>query len=152
MIKKITVADYLTQQINICGRSQKEIAEDMGYDKPNLITMFKQGKTRLPINKVPAAAAALGVDPVHLLRIVMGEYMPDAWEVIENLFSGYLVSNEEKAMLDMVRDIGTGLPLKPETAEEVKEFSDLIKKWKKRYDAHADAAQRRVESMPRNAR
>jgi len=32
--KRITVSDYLTQQINICGKSQREIADDVGYEMP----------------------------------------------------------------------------------------------------------------------
>lgn len=43
------------------------------------------GKTTLPINKVGAMTRALGLDPANLLRIVMTEYMPEAWAVIEEV-------------------------------------------------------------------
>jgi predicted XRE-type DNA-binding protein len=60
--KNITVKDFLTQAIENSKLKQTEIAEAVGYDKPNFITMLKQGKTKLPVNKVPAFAKILGID------------------------------------------------------------------------------------------
>lgn len=143
--KRVTVAEYLTQQINICGRSQKEIADDVGYDKPNIITMFKQGKTKLPINKVPAFAKALGVDPVHLLRVVMGQYMPDTWEIIEKLVGNSLVSAHESVVLDIMRTVSEGQSCGPETEQDASDLAKCVSSWKDRADKNADAARRRVE-------
>jgi hypothetical protein len=80
--KAMRVADYLAQQIILCGKSQKEIAEEVGYEKPNVITMMKQGHTKIPIVKVGAFARALEVDPAYLLRLVCMEYMPETWAAI----------------------------------------------------------------------
>lgn len=143
--KRISVAEYLTQQINICGKSQKEIADEVGYDKPNVITMFKQGKTKLPINKVGLFAKALGVDPIHLLRIAMSEYMPDTWDVIEGLLGKTLVSNEELAVIEMLRTVGEGQAILPRSNADVEEFQQIASKWKARLDAEAKAAAERVE-------
>lgn len=143
--KSITVAEYLTQQINICGRSQKEISEDLGYDKPNIITMFKQGKTKLPINKVPGLAKSLGVDPVHFLRIVMSEYSPETWSVIDALVGRSLLSESEAVILDIVRTIAEGQAIGPETEEDAADIAALAIKWKDRADKNARAAAERVE-------
>lgn len=80
--KAMRVADYLAQQIILCGKSQKEIAEEVGYEKPNVITMMKQGHTKIPIVKVGAFARALEVDLAYLLRLVCMEYMPETWAAI----------------------------------------------------------------------
>lgn len=80
--KAMRVPDYLAQQIILCGKSQKEIAEEVGYEKPNVITMMKQGHTKIPIVKVGAFARALEVDPAYLLRLVCMEYMPETWAAI----------------------------------------------------------------------
>ena len=143
--KTISVADYLTQQINICGKPQKEIAEDVGYKMPNIITMFKQGKTKLPVNKVPAFAQSIGTDPIHMLRIVMSEYMPETWEVIEGLIGKSMVSDSELVILDIIRRVGLGFNVKPETDEERRELAALALKWREREEKNADAARRRVE-------
>lgn len=142
--KRISVAEYLTQQINICGKSQREIADDVGYEKPNVITMFKQGKTKLPINKVGLFAKSLGIDPLHLLRIAMSEYSRDTWEVIEDLIGKSLVSQDEFAILEVIREIGEGQPIAPRTAIETEELKELAAKWKKRVESEAQAAADRV--------
>ncbi|WP_374335294.1 hypothetical protein [Methyloversatilis sp.] len=152
MAKKISVAEFLEQRINMCGKSQKEIADEMGYEKPNIITMFKQGKTRLPINKVYDAAVALEVEPMTLLRLALSEYMPETWAVIEQVIGNSIVTEEEQEILSLVRSNSGGLPLKPETEEEILEFKNMVRAWKKRSDAHADAARRRVEATPKNKR
>lgn len=142
--KRISVAEYLTQQINICGKSQKEIADEVGYEKPNVITMFKQGKTKLPINKVGAFAKALGIDPLHLLRIAMSEYTRETWDVIEELIGKSLVTQDELAVLEIIRTIGEGQPIAPRTAIEVEELKELATKWRKRVEMEAQAAAERV--------
>lgn len=75
--ERITVAQYLSGAIGISGKTQRQIAQEIGYENPNVITMFKQGKTRLPVYKVPVVASSLGVDPTDLLRIVLSEYEPE---------------------------------------------------------------------------
>ena len=85
MAKKITVAEYLTAQIEICGKSQKTIAEEVGFPKANVLTMMKYGTTRIPIHRVPALAKSLGVDPAKFMRMVLNEYQPAILEAIEGV-------------------------------------------------------------------
>ncbi|MGA7181264.1 MAG: hypothetical protein WBX11_16985 [Thiobacillaceae bacterium] len=142
--KRITVAEYLTHQINICDKSQKEIAVEVGYDKANVITMFKQGSTKLPINKVPIFAKALGVDPVHLLRIVMQEYAPDAWQVFEELLGTRMTSEDDRRILGIVHQHSKGWSVAPRTETDEAELAKLVTSWAKREEAMADAAMERV--------
>lgn len=101
--KSLSVAAYIQLQIAVSGVSQKQIAEALGYDNPNVITMFKQGKTKVPLNKVGPLATVLGVDPVHLLRLVMTEYCPDTWQAIQHLIGRSLISTNEMALIEVVR-------------------------------------------------
>lgn len=102
--KKITVAEYITHQIAASDVAQKDIAAALGYEKPNVITMIKQGKCKLPLNKVGPLAKVLNVDPVHLLRMVMAEYMPDTWQSIQDLVGQSLVSKNELAIIEIIRE------------------------------------------------
>ena len=131
---KITVAEYLTQQIALSGKSQREIAEALHYEKANVITMFKQGKTRLPINKIPLMAEALGVDKVHLLRICMGEYMEEAWTVIESMLGDNLITRGESRVLDIVREASAGRDTFPQTQADADELKNLVGGWRDRVD------------------
>ena len=101
------VAEYLSAQIDMCGKSQKEIADELGYTKPNIITMFKQGITKVPVHKAPALAKAIGINEAKFLRMVMGEYMPEALKAVELHLSGLLVESERE-ILSVYRDaVGT---------------------------------------------
>jgi predicted XRE-type DNA-binding protein len=109
--KKVTVAQYIEQMVALSDKSQKEIAEAMGYDKPNIITMFKQGSTKLPINKVAPFAKAVGADPVHLLRLVMQEYMPETWESLQGIIGQSLVTESELKAVKAIRKTLGGVDL-----------------------------------------
>lgn len=112
---RISVAEFLTQQIAISGVSQKEIAERLNYEKPNIITMFKQGKTKVPLNKIAPLAKILGIDPVHFLRLAMLEYSPETWEVLESMIGQRMVSDSEQHILDIMRSATANyeVPLTP---------------------------------------
>lgn len=84
MAKKLTVAEYLSVQIDACGKSQKEIAEEVGFPKANMLTMMKIGTTKIPVHRVPALARSLGVDPARFMRMVLEEYQPAILEAIED--------------------------------------------------------------------
>lgn len=102
------VAQYLTAQIQISGLKQKDIADALGYTKPNIITMFKQGLTKLPIEKVGVTAKALGVDPVYLMRVAMNDYMPGTYNAIVSVFGQEPLSKNELAIINEVRKLSNG--------------------------------------------
>ena len=116
--KPMRVADYLAQQIILCGKSQKDIAAEVGYDKPNVITMMKQGSTKIPIVKVGAFARALEVDPAYLLRLVCMEYMPETWAAIEDALDGTILTRNERLFIqEYRRRTGNTDPIPPIRSE-----------------------------------
>ena len=100
---KMTVAQFLTIKIDESGNTQKEIATEIGYDAANVITMFKQGLTKLPLNTVGPIARALDVDPVYLLRLAFNEYFPETFEAIEHALGTTFVTENERKLLDQLR-------------------------------------------------
>ena len=101
-VKKGAFANYLANQIRIAEVPQKDIAEALGYQNANIVSMFKKGLTKVPIEKVPALAKALHLDPVHLLMLAMREYMPEAFAVIQATL-GHTITNNELALIAEVR-------------------------------------------------
>src|SRR4051812_12146159 len=79
-------------------KTQRQIAAAAGYDKPNILSMFKRGDTKIPIDKVPALAKALEVDVAHLFRLVVETHWPTVLPVIEEIFGGQLASKNEVAI------------------------------------------------------
>ena len=88
-------ANALARAIKYCGKNQREIAEEIGFPKPNIISMMKKGDTKIPIERIPALAKACLVDPIHLLKLAMEEYHPEIWDVLVKAFGEPLTSNEE---------------------------------------------------------
>lgn len=82
----MTVAEYFAEAIEKSGRSQAEVAKLAGYAKPNIISMFKTGTSKVPIEKIPSLAAAVDVNPLEFLKIAMGEYQPATWDAICAIF------------------------------------------------------------------
>lgn len=121
-----TVAEYLTIQIDLCGKPQFEIARMCNFPKPNIITMIKQGKTKLPTAKIGLMAAALGVDPLHLFKIVMQEYEPDTWEMIQDsILKQPLVTENEMKILEVIREANVVNP-KIRTNEDRMRIMDAV--------------------------
>lgn len=98
-----TVAQYLTFHINNSEKTQRQIALEIGYTKPNIITMFKQGATKLPLDKIGPLAKALEIAPDDLFFKVMTEYMPDTFEALSPFLCGQMLSKDELEMLDNYR-------------------------------------------------
>lgn len=127
--KPRNVAEYISWQIQLCGKSQTEIAQQAGFDKPNVITMIKQGKTKVPLNKIGSMAKALEIDPVHFFKLVMSEYQPDLLDIITAITNQPLVTKNELDFLEVVRSSKTVNPKLRTDAErkKLREFVDTLK-------------------------
>ena len=152
-MKTMTVARFLEQQIALCGKSQRVIAAECGYPNPNIITMFKKGSTKVPLDKVDAMANALNADPRHLLRLVMQEYQPEAWAVIVRVMGmGVSVTDAEVAVLELAREAGHGRTPCLDVVENRVELAAAIERAVERDEARDLATVARIEAMPKNAR
>jgi transcriptional regulator with XRE-family HTH domain len=100
------IALFITKRINALQsrKSQREIAAEIGYEKANMISMFKRGETKVPIDKIPALAQALECDVAHLFRLAMEQYWPNMTKTVSEIFSHILTDNEA-AIIDEIRRI-----------------------------------------------
>lgn len=142
----VSVAKYLDNQITMSSKTQIQIAEEIGYDKPNIITMVKQGKTRLPVNKIVPMAKALGIDPVYFTRLVLQEYQPELCAALDAIYAGGLVTAQELAMIEAVREASDGIDIaaNPEflaqvTAVAMQAAKPIAMREGKKVDDRADA-------------
>lgn len=95
-----SVAEFIADRLAESDKTQRQIAEECGFETPNIITMFKKGTTKVPLNRIGSLAKAIGSDPAHLLRLVMNEYIPDTWVEIENIMQSTVLTANE---LELVR-------------------------------------------------
>lgn len=127
--KPRNVAEYISWQIQLCGKSQTEIAREVGFDKPNVITMIKQGKTKVPLAKIGSFAKALEVDPVHFMKLVLAEYLPDLLETIQTITNQPVISQNELEFISVIRSANVVNPkLRTDVErEKLRKFVDTLK-------------------------
>jgi len=99
----VSVAEFIAERLAVIDKTQRQIATECGLENANVITMFKQGNTKLPLNRIGPLAKALDVDPAYLLRLAMLEYMPDTWASIENVMQSTLLTANELALVRAFR-------------------------------------------------
>lgn len=93
----------LTLWIAESGKTNTEIAEALGYPRPNVVAMLKTGNMRLPLNKVAATAKALDKDPIFVLEKVLSESAPEMWDALQSVLGDRLITGNELKLLEVVR-------------------------------------------------
>jgi transcriptional regulator with XRE-family HTH domain len=101
------IAKYLTTKIDALQgvKSQRDIASEIGYDKANMISMFKRGEARVPLDKILPLANSLRVDPAHLFKLALEQYWPDQLDMISKIFGQIHTENEGRILLTPWREI-----------------------------------------------
>lgn len=85
-------------------KSQARVASEAGFVNPNMISLIKNGSTRLPIDRVPALAKALDVDPRRLLQLAIEQWVGGSvMRTFDEIF-GTIVSRNEIVWLEELRD------------------------------------------------
>jgi transcriptional regulator with XRE-family HTH domain len=88
-------ARFLTNAIDRSGLTQRDVARRAGFNRPNIISMMKTGETKVPIDRIPGLAAALGVPAFDFIKVAMQEYQPEVWEILTKTLGAPLTKNEE---------------------------------------------------------
>lgn len=78
-----------------------EIARKLGYPRGHIMSMFRADQAKVPLDKIPALAEALGVDVGHLMRLGLEQYWPDKMDVITRVFSRVVTENE----FDLIQEV-----------------------------------------------
>lgn len=99
------VSDFLARKIKESGLTHQEIADAVGLESVNVISMLKKQNSRykVPLERIPAFSAVLCVDPKEFLALAMREYVPEQWKVIERI-QGREITDNESEIVDMIRE------------------------------------------------
>src|ERR1700744_287762 len=76
-------------------KSQREIAAEAGFARPNVISMLKSGSIKVPLDRIPALARAIEADPAHMFRLGMNDAWPELAPLISTIFGRQLGSAHE---------------------------------------------------------
>lgn len=76
-------------------KSQAKIAAQLGYANPNMITMIKQGSSKVALDRVPALAEALEADPAFVMRLALEQAIGrTAADAVVEVFGEPVTANE----------------------------------------------------------
>lgn len=85
-------------------KSQAQIAAQAGYVNQNMITMIKQGRSKVALDRVPALANALECDPAYLMRLALEQAIGrTAAEAVVEVF-GEPITTNEVGWLQVIRE------------------------------------------------
>nr|WP_321455045.1 helix-turn-helix transcriptional regulator [uncultured Cohaesibacter sp.] len=115
---------YIRSKIEASEKSQRELAELVGYNNQNMIAMLKTGGVKLALDRVPAMAQALKVDPLDLFTFALTQFYDE--DTCKALLDIIEAGNSpiEREILEIVRASSSGTP--ELTEEQRKKLTDLF--------------------------
>ena len=85
-------------------KTQAEIASEAGFANANMMTFLKNGRNKVPLDRIPSLAKALEVDPAYLMRLALDQAVgATAAKAINEIF-GTPATENERGWLDELRD------------------------------------------------
>ncbi len=83
-------------------KSQLEIASEAGYPNPNMVSMIKNGASKLALDRVPNMARALECDPAYLMQLALEQAIGrTASEAVIEVFGEPVTQNERGWLLEI---------------------------------------------------
>ena len=98
------LSQFLTKRIlELRPKSQRDIGIEAGFTNVNMISLLKSGRTKLPLDRVPALAKALKSDPKRLFLLALQQGGNETTnKAMEEVF-GTVVTDHEVGWLEEIR-------------------------------------------------
>ena len=85
-------------------KTQAEIASEAGFANANMMTFLKNGRNKVPLDRVPSLAKALEVDPAYLMRLALDQAVGATAAKALNEIFGTPATENERGWLNELRD------------------------------------------------
>lgn len=95
------------------GVTDQQLCDALGYEKAVVLTLIKRGNIKMPLNKIPALAAALELDPAELLRAAIRESDPALGQIIEEVFNPLRLTATEVNLIKNLRELSGDTAVAP---------------------------------------
>jgi len=102
MTNKQEIAVLIGSRIDASGKTQTEIAEEVGFEQ-NFLSMIRNNKAKIPIGRILALADALDIPRDELLRKCLDAYEPELLAILRSVFPGIDYTEEEIEIVRLVR-------------------------------------------------
>ena len=84
-------------------KMQREIAAEIGYEKPQALSMYKRGEAKVPLRRLPDLARALDLDLGLLFRAWFAQEWRGEEPAIAQMVSERIVTANERAAIKLLR-------------------------------------------------
>jgi hypothetical protein len=101
------------------GRTNDDVAMELGYKSSNIISMWRTGRTRIPLDKLPDLARLMKLNLADLLPMCLEQQWgdrPDCAALSERI-KAVLVTDAEAELIKVVRNVRPHPKLRFSTAE-----------------------------------
>lgn len=100
-----SVAAMLEQFQTATGATDEQLAKAIGYESGKVITMIKDGRMRLPVNKVVDLAKAIDGNGWQIMRTVLHEGAPDILSALDAVMPGATLATSEVKLIETLREL-----------------------------------------------
>jgi hypothetical protein len=142
----LPIKDIMKTRIKDLGLKNRDVQEALGYPYQNVIAMIKSGNMRLSPEKALLAAGVLQLDPAFLLSKALEESNAPLWDAINKTMGNYLVTENEMALLSLVRKLLDGHDIDLTESEDfLQTISPILKKFASRAKSTTTASIKRID-------
>jgi hypothetical protein len=97
---------FIDEMMEDHGLTDKVVAIRLGYSQPSMIRMFRDGRVKVPFEKIPDLADAIGADRRGLMDRALREYLPG---LITGLVRTYrTLTDNELEIVNLIRELSRG--------------------------------------------
>ena len=96
------IAAYLSDAIAASGKTQALVAAEIGLGSANMVSMMARGSAKVPLERIPALARAIGADPKRMFVLGLVQYSKEYADAAEAMF-GNVVNDAEMALVRRYR-------------------------------------------------
>ena len=73
---------FMIASMMTCGKTQAQVAQEIGFENANNISLIKAGRTHLSVDKVIPFANAVGAPPDDFMMMYLSERIPEVYEFV----------------------------------------------------------------------
>lgn len=109
----LTLIAQIEAQQTALELTDHDLCAALGFEREIILGLIKAGSMRMPLNKIPALAVALEVDPIELMKQALLEQDPALSKIIEDLFNPLRLTSTEVNLIKHLRKVCGDTPASP---------------------------------------
>ena len=105
-IDNVPIAVIIDEMMEDMDLTDKVLAVRLGYSSPSMIRMFREGRVKVPFEKIPDLADAIGANRRTLMDRALREYLPELIGALLRTHSA--LTDNELAIVECIRQLSDG--------------------------------------------